>query len=304
LLRWNRALYEGNLLSTTSKAAFLEAGTRRYGLGIGIEDDDLHKNDKIYSHSGGMPGVDTFLRYETKDEVTITVLGNMDGIESGALARLASIAMRRAESNNPVRFPQDYRALNKPANDFKQLAGIYRAEGGNALAVLVDGDRLLVDPQGGAAKQLIAFADRQFFSPDMVGEVIFDSNKRLIVATPERTVEFVRQESIVPKGMPIYVRGRMNDWGTKDTMRETSTGVYEVTLELEAGITQFKIASEDWRTVDLGAAGFDQSITYGNAKSLSLSGQNITLAVQQAGRYRFTLNTQKLNLTVSTSSER
>ncbi len=48
----------------------------------------------------------------------------------------------------------------------------------------------------------------------------------------------------------------------------------------------FKLASEDWSTIDLGAPG-PGAIAPGAVLPLAFRGSNITLTIAEAGRYRF-----------------
>ena len=55
-----------------------------------------------------------------------------------------------------------------------------------------------------------------------------------------------------PYPADIFLRGTFNDWGLTDQMIYGGDGIYEVVISLDAGEWEFKIASEDWNTVDLG----------------------------------------------------
>ena len=58
-----------------------------------------------------------------------------------------------------------------------------------------------------------------------------------------------------PFPVPIFVRGFSQDWGLTNPMRFMGGTTYKVTIPLtglEAGDRDFKIASEDWSTVDCG----------------------------------------------------
>ena len=88
-----------------------------------------------------------------------------------------------------------------------------------------------------------------------------------------------------------YIRGSLNGWGTDDPLQYVGRGVYQATITLEAGDHQFKVASEDWSTVDLSAAEGSTAATL-NA-GLALSGPrnpNLTITIPNAGDYLFTLS--------------
>ena len=53
-------------------------------------------------------------------------------------------------------------------------------------------------------------------------------------------------------GVPVFLRGSMNDWAATDASMFVNQGadIYEVEILLPGGFTDFKVASEDWATVD------------------------------------------------------
>ena len=99
-------------------------------------------------------------------------------------------------------------------------------------------------------------------------------------------------EPPVPYGdTAIFLRGQFNGWGA-DPLRYVGGGQYEGYVQLDAGDYQFKIASEDWSTVDISAPEGSTVITLGVPASLSAAGRNPNLAmsISAGGEYRFALN--------------
>ena len=99
-------------------------------------------------------------------------------------------------------------------------------------------------------------------------------------------------EPPVPYGdTEIHLRGQFNGWST-DAMNYVGGGVYEGFLELEAGTYAFKIASEDWSTVDIAAPDGQSVISLGEPATLSAAGQlpNLEITIPAAAEYRFALN--------------
>lgn len=89
----------------------------------------------------------------------------------------------------------------------------------------------------------------------------------------------------------VYVRGSMNDWGATDQMTFDGVASYTLDLDLAAGDYAFKVASEDWATVNFGNPGEDQFINLNRNASL-IGGEesqniNLTIAEDGAGMYRF-----------------
>ena len=103
----------------------------------------------------------------------------------------------------------------------------------------------------------------------------------------------------------IFVRGSFNDWGVSDAMKyDAHANRYVALVELAPGVThQFKIASQDWSTVDLGDF-VDPVVNLSVPKTLSTSpgGGNLWLEVPTAGVYSFTLDPTDLASPVLTVS--
>jgi CubicO group peptidase (beta-lactamase class C family) len=83
---------------------------------------------------------------------------------------------------------------------------------------------------------------------------------------------------------PMFLRGSMNDWGISARLVPAGPGVYAAVLELPAGEHRFKFASQDWRTVDLGAAAGPPG------PELGVRGPNLRFTAAAPGRYRFELD--------------
>lgn len=79
----------------------------------------------------------------------------------------------------------------------------------------------------------------------------------------------------------IYLRGSMNGWGTSTALEEHE-GQYTITVDLKAN-DEFKFATEDWSTVDLGAAAVKK------VDSVNFKGSS-NIVVVNAGTYKFTLS--------------
>lgn len=89
---------------------------------------------------------------------------------------------------------------------------------------------------------------------------------------------------------PLYIRGSLNDWGTSLPLIQVAPLRFAATTErLPAGRIEFKIASEDWSTVDLGGTS-NTAVQLAKPAPLGMSGANLVLEVKTEGRYRFELD--------------
>lgn len=103
----------------------------------------------------------------------------------------------------------------------------------------------------------------------------------------------------------VFIRGSLNGWGAPaadEIVFDDASRSYSVIYGLEASDNayQFKFASEDWSTVDMGYSAFDMS-TDADAIPLTNVGGNIGITVNKSSSYLFKLdfNTAKPVLKVS-----
>lgn len=86
---------------------------------------------------------------------------------------------------------------------------------------------------------------------------------------------------------PVFVRGTMNDWSTSNQMEFDGVKLYTAEIELSAGSYEFKVASEDWATVDLGAGSQGNTVIVGERVTLAPVGGDLSLDVSESGTYLF-----------------
>ena len=87
----------------------------------------------------------------------------------------------------------------------------------------------------------------------------------------------------------VFLRGGMNGWGTDDPLVFKGAARHARTVELAVGAHEFKVASEDWATVNMGAAeGESNVVVVGTAYStLAPDGGNLTIDIAEEGAYLF-----------------
>ncbi|MGB6141031.1 MAG: alpha-1,6-glucosidase domain-containing protein [Pseudoalteromonas rhizosphaerae] len=107
------------------------------------------------------------------------------------------------------------------------------------------------------------------------------------------TLRIYNEERFV--GTPVFVRGSLNEWGTSDELIYQGKGVYTFTKILSKGSYEFKIASEDWDTVDYGSGEADAIVTVAEDKLLAVKGANMTMDVATEGEYQFIFDASDLN---------
>lgn len=96
---------------------------------------------------------------------------------------------------------------------------------------------------------------------------------------------------IVPYGdTEIFVRGGFNGWGTDTPMAYQGEGVYTAEVDLLANESyEFKVANEDWDTVNLGYSDTN-TVEEGVTKTLTQGGENLNITVSADASYIFSLD--------------
>ncbi|TQV89676.1 alpha-1,6-glucosidase domain-containing protein [Aliikangiella coralliicola] len=133
-----------------------------------------------------------------------------------------------------------------------------------------------------------------------VEELLFETNDNLnITISTDATYVFIfDMTNLVPKlrvfnqeffaGTPVFLRGSMNGWGTDDQISYNGDGTYSIDRALTAGSYEFKVASEDWSTVNFGAENSDSAaVELGVAEGLFTTNDNLKLEITTDGTYRF-----------------
>ncbi len=105
---------------------------------------------------------------------------------------------------------------------------------------------------------------------------------------------FHRLEPVVGSfGMPMYVRGRFNGWGTDDKLAYQGSDSFKASVEISAaGTYAFKVADADWSAGTSFGAGADPGVALDTGVALvEGSNTNISLVIDVAGTYLFALDT-------------
>ncbi|MAD16757.1 MAG: pullulanase [Alteromonadaceae bacterium] len=87
----------------------------------------------------------------------------------------------------------------------------------------------------------------------------------------------------------VFIRGGMNGWGEVDALVFNADGSYTVDIAVDAGSYEFKIATGDWSTIDLGGVGDDTQVVVGEAKQLTYAGANLMIDIPTSATYRFSV---------------
>jgi CubicO group peptidase (beta-lactamase class C family) len=141
LLKWERGLFGGKVLSAESLKAMTTAGKNDYGLGVGVmEKDGL----KVVRHNGGIEGFNTYLAYVPDRRIAIAVLGNVNGSAPDRMGpELLDVVL-----GNPVTLASERKAVPITKDELSSFGGVYDLSPTFAITFSVTGDGLASQATG------------------------------------------------------------------------------------------------------------------------------------------------------------
>jgi pullulanase len=96
-------------------------------------------------------------------------------------------------------------------------------------------------------------------------------------------------------GTAVFIRGDMNGWSEDNPLVYVGNGKYQVTISMTASTPNFKIASADWSTINMGAPADDMEIFEGEMQLLlSGSNDNFNMVFAEDGDYTFVFDASNL----------
>ncbi|MCF2949927.1 hypothetical protein L0668_17540 [Paraglaciecola aquimarina] len=118
---------------------------------------------------------------------------------------------------------------------------------------------------------------------------------RFTLDATDTAAPIVSVVNAVPYGATeMFVKGSMNEWSNGTAMVYEGDNIYSAVYSLEATDYEFKVADADWtEATNFGAAVDDEAIALDMAKTLVFGegiAQNITMTVETAGDFKFTLD--------------
>ena len=171
LLRWDRALYSGQLVSNTEfkeallPVKFASGKTSSYGFGWFVE--ETANLGTIMSHSGGWPGYATYIERHTTNDVTIILLTNHD-------QPLPSVKKIR----NII-----YRVKDEPSKEIKldestlrQFAGQYELMPDFILTISIRDGRIFAQATGQGENEIFPESETTFFLKVVEAKLKFEKD--------------------------------------------------------------------------------------------------------------------------------
>lgn len=169
LLRWQRGLFGGKLLSAASLAKMTTPFKEHYAFGLGV--GTAGNGQKLFEHGGGVNGFNTKMLYVPEQRLTVIVLANLNGPAAENIAT----DLRKIALHEKGILPSDRVAVRLSPAQLARVAGPYKFEGSEVMVVSRQSDHL--ETQGaGAPLQLYGQSALRYFSKTEDLQVAFEQD--------------------------------------------------------------------------------------------------------------------------------
>jgi len=175
LLRWERALFGGKVLSSASLTAMTTAGKGNYGLGLFI---DTESGRRVFEHGGGIPGFNSKLAFYPDSGVVVVTLSNINGPGADEIAqKLGALAHGDAVVLLPER-----KSIELPAKTLQKYVGAYQFDPQRVMTVTLENGQLQCQVTGDGKFPIAAETATRFFPLPFESQFEFRMEKGKAVA--------------------------------------------------------------------------------------------------------------------------
>lgn len=171
LLRWERGLFGGKLLSPESLKKMTTPFKSDYGFGLIIRTVNGHEE---IGHGGGIEGFNTMLAYYLDDKLTVVVLANLNG----AAAQEIATDLRTLAEGGSVVLTSERKIVKIDPKIFDGYVGSYRLAPNFILKVTRDGDRFITQATGQGQVEIFPESDHNFFAKVVNAQITFVTNNQ------------------------------------------------------------------------------------------------------------------------------
>ena len=156
LVKWEKGLFGGKVLSAASLAKMTTPFKEDYGFGLLVRTRDGHK---LITHGGGIEGFNTSLNFYPDDKLIVVVLGNLNG---GAPDQIASY-LGRVALGQPVVLNSERKEISVAPAILADYAGTYQLTPTINNVISVKDGHLMTKLGNQPELQLYAESETKFF---------------------------------------------------------------------------------------------------------------------------------------------
>jgi len=202
LLKWQRGLYGGKLISAASLKKMTTPFKSGYALGIRVSEPGGRLR---YAHGGGIQGFNTSLVYFPDSKITVVALANLNGQApdqlTGDLGRIAH--------GDAIKLSSERQEIKVAKEALAALVGTYQMEGAPIkMMITLDGEQLMTQLSGQPRFPLFAEGPDKFFLKVVDAQVEFANGDAVLhqggrTTIAKRISDKVEQRKAIPVSAEI-----------------------------------------------------------------------------------------------------
>ena len=157
LMKWNRGLFGGELLSEASLDRMVTPYLNDYAFGVIVIEDSGGRT--LIQHGGGIPGFNTTLRYYPGSEITVAALANINGNAPGEIAASLGAYVHGEE----VVLTSERQEIEVDADVLADYVGIYRLSPQARMTITLEDGQLVSQVSGQGKVPIFPESETRFF---------------------------------------------------------------------------------------------------------------------------------------------
>ena len=170
LLKWQRALYGGKLLSPASFKKMTTPFKGNYAFGLTVSSEGR----KQFEHGGGIEGFNTDLVYTPDTQVTVAVLSNLNGPAAQEItAKLVALA-----NGENVKLMSERKEITVAPGILSKYVGTYELSAGVNMMIRLEGSQLTSQLPGQRAIPIFPESETKFFPKVVDAEIEFGKDEK------------------------------------------------------------------------------------------------------------------------------
>jgi len=165
LLKWEQGLFGGKVLRAASLEKMTTPFKNNYALGLQVDTVGGHK---VIEHGGGIEGFNTELEYYPEDKLTVVVLGNVNGVAPGDIAKkLAALA-----HGETVKLQSERTEITVDPKVLSRYVGAYQFPNA-AMLITLEGNQLVSKLGNQPPVPIFAESETVFFAKVVDAQIEF-----------------------------------------------------------------------------------------------------------------------------------
>jgi CubicO group peptidase (beta-lactamase class C family) len=171
LLRWERALFSGKVLSSVALEQMITPFKDAYAFGLRVRNEN---GQEVIEHGGGIEGFNAMLAYYPKSKLTVIVLGNVSGSAPQEIADYLGVL---ALDGNVV-LASERERIHVDPRTLARYVGAYQLDPNFSIEITQQEHRLFGQASGQPQFEIFAETDKEYFLKAFGARITFVTGKQ------------------------------------------------------------------------------------------------------------------------------